>query len=181
MALTIQPKLDIEKASERLLCHLSERCRLPSVAHEILTIESSAGDRDAQIRDCLQHDAALVIGILRHLNSSSYCIDTKVSEIKTAVEVLGFAEIRNLAFVIILGRFFSNHTAHGLWTHCVSVGSAARLISRVCGVGQPSELFFAGLMHDLGILFLDLQLNRSFHTFVSSFTSDDPNDIQERR
>jgi putative nucleotidyltransferase with HDIG domain len=38
-----------------------------------------------------------------------------------------------------------------LWRHSIAVGAVAAMISRTCGCGDPSLVFVAGTLHDIGL------------------------------
>ena len=108
-----------------------------------------------QLREAIQSDPVLVARILRRLNSSYYALSQKVSDLKTAISLLGMREIRNLALTVFVSRFFEGGTVHGtykrenLWSHSVGVAVASRLVARVCGRGACEEAYIAGLLHDI--------------------------------
>jgi putative nucleotidyltransferase with HDIG domain len=43
------------------------------------------------------------------------------------------------------------YSRDGLWNHSVAVGAVAAVISRTCGCGDPSLVFVAGSLHDIGL------------------------------
>lgn len=157
-----------QAALERLFGALGELACLPAASTRVL--ELTAGeDSDAEaLRDSVQTDPVLVAKILRRINSSYYGLSNKVSDLRTAVSLLGFREIRNLVLTVSVSKFYEKSGNHGpyrrerLWEHCVAVGAASQLVSRVCGRATADEAYVAGLLHDLGLILIDQNLRRHF-------------------
>jgi HD-like signal output (HDOD) protein len=162
------------EALERLFVKMEQVAALPTIAQRVLQLTDSDNVRSDELREAIQNDPILVARILRRLNSSYYSLSTKVTDLRTAISLLGFREIRNLALTVCVSRMFETPGHHGtyrreaLWEHCVAVGAASRLVARVCGRGVPEEAYIAGLLHDLGIILIDQSLRRHFCNIVSS-------------
>jgi putative nucleotidyltransferase with HDIG domain len=159
---------DRREALERLFEHIGTIRSLPRVAQQILAVTENDSASPEQLRDAIQEDPVLVAHMLRRLNSSYYGLSHKISDVLTAVNLLGIREIRNLAITVVMAKIFEetgNYRTYrrvGLWSHCVSVGVCARLVSRVCGRGMPDEAYVGGLLHDIGLILLDQTLRRHF-------------------
>jgi HD-like signal output (HDOD) protein len=161
---------------ERLFVRMEQVAALPSIGQRVLQLTDSENVRADELREAIQTDPILVARILRRLNSAYYGLSTKITDLRTAISLLGFREIRNLAMTVCMSRLFETNGSHGtyrreaLWEHCVAVGAASRLVSRVCGRGVPEEAYIAGLLHDLGIILIDQSLRRHFCQIVSSIS-----------
>jgi putative nucleotidyltransferase with HDIG domain len=174
-------------ALERLFSRIGDVMTLPASAQRVLRLtddENASGD---QLREAIQSDPVLVARILRRLNSSYYALSQKVSDLKTAISLLGLREIRNLALTVFVSRFYDGGTGHAtykrenLWAHCVGVAVAARLVSRVCGRGAPEECYVGGLLHDIGLILLDQTLKRHFYKVIDEIDTSTPTYIVENR
>jgi putative nucleotidyltransferase with HDIG domain len=174
-------------ALERLFSRIGEVSSLPSTAHKIISLAEDDNVEAEQLREAIQGDPVLVARILRRLNSSYYALSHKVADLRTAISLLGLREIRNLALTVFVSRLFEPGTVHNaykrenLWTHSVSVGAAARLVSRVCGRGAAEEAYIAGLLHDIGLILLDQTLRRHFFKVVDAIDAATPTHIVENR
>ena len=99
-----------------------------------------------------------IMRIMRTVNSSYYSLQNKVADLKLAITLLGFKEIRNLAMTAYVSQLFRADAGHGaysrehLWNHFIGVGSVARLIAETTRTVPPREAYLAGLLHDLGII-----------------------------
>jgi HD-like signal output (HDOD) protein len=174
-------------ALERLFSRIGDVASLPAAAQKILTLTEDTETSVDEIRDAIQSDPVLVARLLRRLNSSYYSLSQKVVDLKTAVTLLGTREVRNLALTVFVSRFYEASGTYGtykrenLWSHCVGVGAAARLVARVCGRGAPEEAFIGGLLHDLGLILLDQSLRRHFHSVIDAIDPSTPTHIIENR
>jgi putative nucleotidyltransferase with HDIG domain len=174
-------------ALERLFARIGAELPLPAVGQRIL----QPGEKDAacsdELREAIQSDAELTARILRRLNSAYYGLSHQVSDVRTAVSLLGAGEIRNLALTALLAALFEPPSEHAiycrekLWSHSVAVAATARLVSRVCGLGRPEEAYLAGLLHDLGLILIDRTLPRHFAQVLDSLTPGVPTCAMENR
>lgn len=95
--------------------------------------------------------------ILKIANSAFFGIPREVATMDKAVNVLGFNEVHN----IVLGRAVftslkkfsptNKRTINEFWLHSFHCGLAAKIIAEKLKC-PPSELFIAGLIHDIGKL-----------------------------
>jgi putative nucleotidyltransferase with HDIG domain len=182
-----QPLSDERRtALEKLFGRIGEVTSLPTTAQRLLQLTESEAMGE-ELRDVIQSDPVLVAKILRRLNSSYYALSNKVVDVRTAVSLLGFREIRNLALTVFIAKMYEHPQEHGkyrrenLWSHSVAVAAAARLVSRVCGKASAEEAYIGGLLHDLGLILLDQTLPKHFHQVIDEIDSGTPTCIVENR
>ena len=174
-------------ALERLFTHIGLVTALPAVGQRILQLTENDSAGADELREAIQSDPVLVARILRRLNSSYYGLSHKVADVRTAVSLLGFREIRNLALTVFLAKMYESPGTHGgyrremLWSHSVAVAACSRLISRVCGRGTPEEAYIAGLLHDLGLILVDQTLRRHFTRVLDALSPTTPTCQVENR
>ncbi|HZL90104.1 MAG TPA: HDOD domain-containing protein [Pirellulaceae bacterium] len=174
-------------ALERLFTRISRVAPLPGIGQRILQLTDSDAACGDDLREAIQSDPLLAARILRRLNSAYYGLGHKVADFRTAVSLLGFREIRNLALTVLLAELCEPPLSHGsysremLWSHCVCVAATSRLISRVCGLGTPEEAYLAGLFHDLGLILVDQTLPRHFTRVLDELTPSVPTCVVENR
>ncbi len=168
------------EALERLFRHIGTVASLPAVGQRVLALTENELTSSEELRDAIQGDPVLVARILRRLNSSYFGLSQKIADVRTAVNLLGVREIRNLAITVFMSKMFENDGTHGnyrregLWSHSVSVGVCARLVSRVCGRSMPEEAYVGGLLHDIGLILLDQTLRRHFVRVLDEIGPDVP-------
>lgn len=158
----------------QLFTRLGDVAAMPASAQQVLRLteqEDTDEVRD-QLRQVIEADAGLASRILRRLNSSYFGLSHTVGQIGAAINLLGIREVRNLTLTSCLSKTFEPQSDYGtyrrreLWVHSVGVAAAARLVSRICGRGNPDEAYTAGLLHDVGLILLDQSLKRHFHAVL---------------
>lgn len=175
------------QALERLFARIGDVASLPAAAEKVLRITEDENADSGELCEAIQNDPVLVARILRRLNSSYYSLSQKISDLKTAVSLLGLREIRNLALTVFVSRSFEGGAVHGtyrresLWAHSVGVAVASRLVARVCGLAGCEEAYIAGLLHDIGLILIDQTLQRHFHKLIDSINEQTPTHIVESR
>jgi len=163
---------------QRLFRRIGEVSSLPAVALQIVEVANDPTTCSDDLLDAVRLDAAMAARIMRTVNSSYYSLRSKVAELKMAITLLGFKEIRNLAMTAYVAKLFKQGDGHGtysregLWDHLIAVGSVARLIAETCRTVPPREAYLAGLLHDIGLILLDQYLNEPFHRVVDSLSPD---------
>lgn len=174
-------------ALERLFSRIGEVSSLPTTAQRVLQLTEGEAMGE-ELRDVIQSDPVLVAKILRRLNSSYYALSNKVVNVRTAVSLLGFREIRNLALTVFVSKMYeqpalqhSRFKRENLWSHSVAVAAAARLVSRVCGKASGEEAYIGGLLHDLGLILLDQTLPKHFHKVIDAIDPATPTCTVENR
>jgi len=131
---------------------------LPEIALEVMRLADDPTATGDDLDRVLSQDPALSARVLKIVNSAYYGVRREVTSIGTAIVVLGFSAVKNIAVAASLARMFrvANATTgfepRELWHHSVAVATAARLIAlRQRGI-DPSDAFLAGLMHDIGLI-----------------------------
>ncbi len=159
---------------ERLFKRISEVSSLPTVAIRIIEVANDSTTGAEDLHEAVQFDAALAMRIMRTVNSSYYSLQNKVADLKLAITLLGFKEIRNLAMTAYIAQLFKKdagyegYSREGLWNHLIGVGTVARLVAETCGKVAPREAYLAGLLHDLGIILIDQYLHDPFCCVVDN-------------
>jgi HD-like signal output (HDOD) protein len=128
---------------------------LPKTAIRVLSITS---DPKSSVKDLVQAilpDHTMCSVILKVANSAFFGIPRGVATIERAVVVLGYEEIRNIvigkAFLGSLPKFSkeTRKTLEIFWEHVFTCGLAAKILGEKLQF-SASELFIAGLIHDIG-------------------------------
>src|SRR2546421_5156025 len=137
---------------------------LPAVVTRIMqTINNPMTGAD-ELSRLIALDQGLSSKILRIVNSAYYGFPKRISTVTHAVVILGFNTVRNLVLgVSAFGMLSQKASASGLnrrlfWEHSVATAVAASTLSKHKKPKTRTvveEAFLAGLLHDIGELFLD--------------------------
>src|SRR5690606_15851150 len=103
---------------------------LPAVALEVLELTDHPRVDCRKIKQCIEHDPALVGKILRVVNSSLFGLGSDVTDLNQALALLGIKSLKLLVLGFSLSEaMFSGRTGDALqhgWRHALSRAVAAR-------------------------------------------------------
>lgn len=187
LAPAIARPAEAQAAVDRLGQRIGEVSTLPSVVLRIIEVVNDDSTGADDLLRVISGDPALAVRILRTVNSASFALRRRVDDLRSAVALLGFREIRNLALTVHVARVFREGEGHGpyrreqLWNHLVSVASAARLVARITGRGDPDNAYLGGLLHDLGLILIDQHMHQRFCTIIDQLDESTPTiEIEQR-
>ncbi len=155
-------------ALEQLFRRIGQLSSLPSVAGRILQVAADGESNASDLLQVVSLDPTLAIRIVRTVNTSYYGLKNEVADLKTAISMLGFIEVRKLAMTVYVARLceeqssYRGYSREGLWKHLVAVGTIARMVSQVLQREEPEEAYMAGLLHDIGLLLADQYMHDKF-------------------
>lgn len=100
----------------------------------------------------------------------------RISNVRTAVSLLGFNPLKSLVAVIVVRQLASEiadaglrHKAELLWQHCANVAALAKVLAREFTGIDPETALFAGIVHEIDGFYL---LSRA--TEFPALLDDDP-------
>ena len=152
--------------NERMRKLIGQMEALPSLPTLYSEIVEKAGDPDVTLEDLAEtiaRDIAMTAKILKLVNSAFFGLGREIASVSEAISYLGVETIKSLvltvnAFSQFEGSKLKAVSLEEIWSHSLSVASAAKQIARAegCGVRVQEEAFVAGMLHDLGKLILGL-------------------------
>lgn len=157
--------------TEALLNLVDSFPALPATVNKVIAVTSNPESSAHDLMRAVLPDQSMCATILKIANSAFFGIPNSVSTIEKAIVVLGFDEIRD---VVIGKAVFSSfqklnkdnrHNIKMFWEHSFTCGLAAKIIAN--HLGQPqSELFIAGLIHDIGKLAMLFATPQDYASFL---------------
>lgn len=131
-----------------------------SITRALRAIEDSSAT-STEISEIIGLDQALSASILQAANSVSMGYSTDCSKLSEAVMRLGFKRLKGIILgIAAVGPY--NQSLKGyrfgageLWNHSIATAVSAEWIARELRYPDPEEAYTAGLLHDMGKLFLD--------------------------
>lgn len=135
---------------------------LPSLPATVSKVLSVTADPESSVEDLVNAilpDQSMCATILKLANSAFFGMPREVATMDKAVSVLGFNEVHNIVLGKAVFNSFQNisksnkNAIDAFWTHSFSCGLAAKILATDLKC-SPSELFIAGLIHDIGKLAL---------------------------
>ena len=142
----------------------SKNVKLPAfnaTAHQIQKEIAKEEPDSRLIEKLIVSDQSLTGEVLRVSNSSFYRGLTQVTTVRDAIIRLGIKEVSNIATLVTLQHNFQSKNPivqkimGKLWRHSVGCAIGANWLARQTGFqALAHEAFIAGLLHDVGKLFI---------------------------
>jgi putative nucleotidyltransferase with HDIG domain len=160
-----------------LLAAIDELPPLPLVLNRLLHPLNGGNASSAQVAALIERDAVLSDSVLRGVNSACYGLNSTVTSIGHAVSMLGFSTVRNLALAFSLRRMLTpTHTAPPrlyarYYQHSLSCAILCRYLATYTVIENAEAGFTAGLLHDIGKLFILTSLPGMLPMIVERFES----------
>jgi HD-like signal output (HDOD) protein len=170
----------LETLIDRLSQTMGEVSSLPTVTLQITHLADDPNASAEDLLEVIRRDPALAMRLMRTVNSSYYAIREKVTDLKQAITLRGFREIRNLAWTAYVSPLFRGsygyrqYTRRGLWSHMVGTAMIAQRIAVSSRSVRPQEAYLGGLLHDLGIILIDQYLHKRFCKIIDALTEETP-------
>ncbi|HEY4243323.1 MAG TPA: HDOD domain-containing protein [Kofleriaceae bacterium] len=124
---------------------------LPVIALQIGEVVHSKTASVQRVADLLRADPATSAKLLRLVNSPYFGIPGGVADIARAIPFVGFNTLYELVLSISVIETLG---ARALWSHSLTVATAARELATELKAGDPGTCFTAGLLHDMGSIAL---------------------------
>ncbi|HKK89768.1 MAG TPA: HDOD domain-containing protein [Desulfobacteraceae bacterium] len=159
----------------------------PAAATRLLELSRDDSASFEDFSKIIETDPGISVRVLEMVNSAMYGLEQKITVLSEAALFLGVDEIKKLAIGMSLYRGLFQSAGNGefnrlfFWRHCLSVAVLSREIARETGYKDPEEAYLAGLLHDVGKIFLDLQGRSSYTDFVKTLADATEPVIQKER
>lgn len=168
-ATNVKEENDFPSIVEESFHKIKNIATLPAVAQRIMDLVRDEESTTDDLKKVIITDPALSTCILKVVNSAYYGFPQQIGSIDRAIVLLGLNAIKNIAIATSLNKVFkasrigSDFDPSELWAHSVAVAICTRELSVKTKIGDPDELFLAGLIHDIGIM---VELQASLPQFV---------------
>ena len=150
-----------EKAFRFNLEHLQTLATIPMMVKKLLNVFDDPALSLREIAAFVSNDPLLTTHLLKAVNSPLFGFTGRVTSITQALLLLGL----NAAKGLLLGVEAFRHAKglEELWAHSVGTAIMARVTGKKAGLQETEDLFVAGLIHDIGKVFLNLKLPNEYH------------------
>ncbi len=138
------------------------RLIFPTSANTAIRTRRMLEDPDCGIETVtklVQADPLLSTKVVAVANSSVFNRSGKrITDVKSAITLIGFRTVRNLATVIVVqqlsGRHAKSEKVMQLWKHSAHVAALAQVIARRITHQDPDTALFAGMIHEISWFYL---------------------------
>lgn len=129
---------------------------MPEVASKILGLGSAAGEISfSQLEEIIKVDIGLTAKILKIANSALYARQREISDLRTAITMLGFKNIKTLVLLVTASGLFHHIRKtsfyQDFWRHSIVTAVIGQdMATRHPGGTSQDEMFLAGILHEIG-------------------------------
>ena len=167
-----QPKKFEEIPTEKikvLESVLSKMPDLPLSVQKIITVTKDDNVTANQLAEIVSSDPVLVSKILTTINSTYYGINKKIDNLRLAIVLLGFNEIKKISLyfglsAISAGMYNTSiYNKKKIWEHSFLVSVVAEQFAEEDNTQQAGTLSTIGILHDIGkfaLLILELVMRK---------------------
>ncbi len=143
------------------MSHVQEFGTIPVLLQRLLEVLSDPDLSLEAIARVAATDQALAARLLKTANSSFFGFSRRVASLQHALVLLGLKTAKGLLLGITL--FDQRGGMEGLWAHSVGTATVAAVIARRQARTDQAEVFAAGLLHDIGKVFLISKFSDEYH------------------
>lgn len=152
-------KVESRSKLEKYFRDIYQLPTLPDTYTRLRKVLTNPKTSAQEVSAIIEQDQALATKVLKIVNSAFYSFPQRVATISHATVILGFNEIRNIAFSASVVNLFGQggedllFDHKGFWEHALAVAVCSRIIAKKVGtalIKNPEEAFMAGLIHDIG-------------------------------
>jgi putative nucleotidyltransferase with HDIG domain len=161
---------------------------LPSMVFELNKLLQDPDTSVPRISQVIEKDQAMALKILKLVNSAFYGFKSKISDLRSAIIMLGFNAVRNaivsVSVIETLGRGqrLEGFDFTDFWKHSLAVAVTSKQLSYCTRTNSPDNCFVGGLLHDVGKVVLARYYPEAFAAIWSACRKDAiPFDAVERQ
>lgn len=150
----------LDNNAEHYLRDVEQLPTLPTVYLALCETVENPHSTIGDVVRVLSNDQAMVSHILRLVNSAYYGLSNRIDTVSRAVVLLGIEEVRGLVLAASVMNLFDKREdlfdfrPAEFWGHAIATGLAARAIGKAAGIQALENFFVAGLLHDIGKLYM---------------------------
>ncbi len=152
----------INTTLEQIFDTLTEVPTFPKVVQKALKLLDDPNVTIKELEEVLKYDPAITANILKLTNSAHFALPQQVTSLDTALALLGQNQLRKILVASASITYFQKPlpgyglSAIDIWTHSIGCAVIAELLAKEFSFSEPSILFTAGILHDIGKVILNL-------------------------
>ena len=145
-----------------LVEQISQSAKLVSLPDIYLRLKAVLDDPDSNLADLAEvvgNDPAMTARVLRLVNSAYFGLATEIATVSRAISLLGSQEVHDLVLAVSVAESFDGMSNEVMdmsrfWRRSVVCAITGRELASMCNVLDSERLFVAGLLRDIGHLFI---------------------------
>lgn len=149
------------EALKKMLSQQRLHPSVPDIVVSIINLTSSPSTSINELVKVIERDQELSTRILQIANSGFYSFKRKITSINDAVILLGWNTVKMISLGSTVLKRISEKDSR-LYGHCMRTALIARFLAIEANFYKVEEIAVVGLLHDLGIIILELYFNEEF-------------------
>jgi len=139
---------------------------IPIVATKVLQLLDDPDVSVEEVADLMLSDQVMTARVMKLINSPVYKPTQEITSLKRALVYLGLRHVRELALTTSVINAFDGTSGalelNAFWEHSFGVGMVSKIIAQKIGYQDLEKAYIAGIIHDLGEVFLSNFLRDPF-------------------
>ena len=145
---------------------------LSTVASKLISVTADDNSTVKEIAELISMDISISTKILKIVNSTFYSFPQKIGTVQQAVSILGRNAVRNLVLSFSFLKVVPDDEKEvfdyeRFWEQSLAAGVSAKLIMKNVSSEKTEEIFVAGLLQNIGELFLARCFPQKYEKVIS--------------
>ena len=159
-------KNQMMERAEILVGAVDDLPTIPIVATKVLQLLDNPDVSVEEVADLMLSDQVMTARVMKLINSPVYKPTQEITSLKRALVYLGLRHVRELALTTSVINAFDGTSGalelNAFWEHSFGVGMVSKTIAQKIGYQDLEKAYIAGIIHDLGEVFLSNFLREPF-------------------
>ncbi len=161
-ALAMQKMDNIDFTLEYVFEKLGTLPSFPKVVQEALNRLDDPNTAITDLAEILKYDPGVTANILKVTNSAAFGLSRQVTNLETALSLLGQHQIREVLMTSASLPYLSvpirgyGMDSNELWTHSIGTAIISEKVAEACGYEAKDILFTGALLHDIGKVVMNM-------------------------
>ena len=149
------------------------------VAQKALTLIRKDDFSMKDLTELIRYDPSLTANVLKVANSAAFATTREVSDLQTALSLLGVNQMTSIIMMSAAKQYFEKHHEGyefyqgELWEHSLSVAVISVELQRYAPDVDEAILFTAALLHDIGKIILSQYVADEYEKIVQLIREQD--------
>lgn len=159
-------KLEMIAKAEQMVEKVDDLPTIPAVATQVLQLLDQPDVQVEEVADLMLSDQVMTARVMKMINSPVYKPGHQITSLKRALVYLGLRHIREVALTTSFISAFDDASGAfeiaTFWEHSFGVGMVSKIIAEKIGYIDLERAYIAGVIHDIGEVFLSNYLRDEF-------------------
>ena len=159
-------KLEMIAKAEQMVEKVDDLPTIPVVATQVLQLLDQPDVQVEEVADLMLSDQVMTARVMKMINSPVYKPGHQITSLKRALVYLGLRHIREVALTTSFISAFDDASGAfeiaTFWEHSFGVGMVSKIIAEKIGYIDLERAYIAGVIHDIGEVFLSNYLRDEF-------------------